>query len=657
MKKIVLLVPFFHTEYSMQLVSGIAEFFKDKPVKLIIAKTEFPKGNNGLYDYQYWNLTEFVKTKEIDAYIIASAFYCNNMSKVEVENFVKTLGNKPIISIGEKLNLPNSYTVTTDCNEVYDRVIKHLKEKHGCKTFAFMSANGTKSEEALARFAGYKKALKNNGLAFNKDLVFEGNFTDFNAKEYLEKHLRYKEEVTFDALVAANDMMALGSIQHLESLGVNVPRDVKVVGYDNSDVAFLSRPKLSSINQDVKLLGNKAAQVTMGIIDGLKMPKTSYSELDLVYRQSCGCISVKVMRNVYFDRNGVKHSEEQEKVNNLSNYMSDISEKNNIITLMDMVKSSNTIRQFYYNFSYIVPQSDFEEMTLNLFDDPILVEKSQKMKVPKEMEMYMYSDERGENKIFKPGIRFSPKKTIFSADNISDEPGIYMLYPIFSAEQNYGYLIAKTKHFKFMTYNVYLKILGTAISQACEYTRTISQNERLVTLNSALKMNNDTLVIRNRTDELTGILNRHGFMEEGQRTIDIMQENDSAGIVFFADMDNLKTINDTYGHKMGDRAIQLQAKALRRAFRSTDVIGRLSGDEFGIIAVGVGIEYLEFFREKVKQINIQISKEENLDFELSISLGGVNLEGGSVLNKLLSQADKELYIQKRIKKGLDLDTK
>ena len=177
-------------------------------------------------------------------------------------------------------------------------------------------------------------------------------------------------------------------------------------------------------------------------------------------------------------------------------------------------------------------------------------------------------------------------------------------------------------------------------------------NEHLLTLNSALQLNNDSLIIRSRTDELTGILNRHGFLEEGQRALDILQESGKPGIVFFADMDNLKHINDTYGHEMGDKAIKLQAKALKKAFRSTDVVGRLSGDEFGIIAVGVGIEYLELIRSKVDQINKQIAKEENLDFDLSISIGGVDLEGSSVLSILLGLADKELYIQKRTKKGL-----
>ena len=62
---------------------------------------------------------------------------------------------------------------------------------------------------------------------------------------------------------------------------------------------------------------------------------------------------------------------------------------------------------------------------------------------------------------------------------------------------------------------------------------------------------------QSKTDDLTGVLNRRGFYEFGQRTLDIIQEMERAGIVFYADMDNLKIINDSFGHDMGDQAIKL----------------------------------------------------------------------------------------------------
>ena len=164
-----------------------------------------------------------------------------------------------------------------------------------------------------------------------------------------------------------------------------------------------------------------------------------------------------------------------------------------------------------------------------------------------------------------------------------------------------------------------------------------------------LKSENLDLNAVSRTDELTKILNRRGFKELGQRAIDLAQEKLQPVVVFFGDMDGLKTINDTYGHEMGDKAIKLQAKVLSKAFRTDDIVGRLSGDEFGIIAVGMGVERIDDVKEKVAALNEQISKENDLPFTLSISLGGVDLQSSSNLKRLLSEADKKLYVEKQIK--------
>ena len=114
-------------------------------------------------------------------------------------------------------------------------------------------------------------------------------------------------------------------------------------------------------------------------------------------------------------------------------------------------------------------------------------------------------------------------------------------------------------------------------------------------------------------------------------------------------MDGLKKINDTYGHEMGDKAIMLQARVLKDIFRSSDVIGRLSGDEFGIVALGMKMSHIEKIRLKIEMLCKKVSIENQLPFTLSISLGAVDLQKSSVLKKLLSEADKELYKEKKIK--------
>ena len=100
---------------------------------------------------------------------------------------------------------------------------------------------------------------------------------------------------------------------------------------------------------------------------------------------------------------------------------------------------------------------------------------------------------------------------------------------------------------------------------------------------------------------------------------------------------------------MGDKALMLQSRVLQDIFRSSDVIGRLSGDEFGVVALGMKMNYVENIRLKIDMLCKKVSIENQLPFTLSISLGAVDLQKSSVLKKLLSEADKELYKEKKIK--------
>ena len=121
-------------------------------------------------------------------------------------------------------------------------------------------------------------------------------------------------------------------------------------------------------------------------------------------------------------------------------------------------------------------------------------------------------------------------------------------------------------------------------------------------------------------------------------------------MVFFADMDGLKKINDTYGHKVGDLAIQTEARVLEEAFRATDIVGRLSGDEFAIVSSGLTNGYISAIRTRIEQLNKVHSERAGLPLTLSISLGCVPFSPTDAnLDELLSRADQNLYKEKEIK--------
>ena len=133
----------------------------------------------------------------------------------------------------------------------------------------------------------------------------------------------------------------------------------------------------------------------------------------------------------------------------------------------------------------------------------------------------------------------------------------------------------------------------------------------------------------------------------GKEAIKLSIKMGAGGLIFFADMNDLKKINDNYGHEMGDTAIKLEAQIFKTVFRQNDVIGRLGGDEFAGVIPGLPLEHLKKTKEALKHACKSVSKENNLPFEISISFGAVEYGPDNCnLQQLLKAADKEQYKEK-----------
>ncbi|MBP5601322.1 MAG: GGDEF domain-containing protein [Treponema sp.] len=649
MKKIGVIIPTFNIEYSTEFLNGIYDFFNGKDVSVIFAQTKLPHSTRGVYDYQYWSSTEFLFSQEIDAIISASGVYCAEMNQEDFESELNKFGRRPVISAAIPLNLTNCYTVQADCKKSYLDVITHLKNVHGCKKIAYLSAAATKSREAIERLQAFKEAMSANKLRFNDKYLFEGKFTDFDAEAALKKVLKTKADVQFDAMVCANDMMAIGFYRVMKELGVSIPAEVKVVGFDDAQFANYSSPRLSTINQNIYGQGYSCAQAAWNVLNGEEVPRIVYTDLQSKFRQSCGCIPLDSPENVFVNIKSQLVDENFNKITRLGQYMNDLDERNNIIILLDILKSANTTRQLYYNLKHILHLCSMDDMIVNFYPIPMYIDPEEDIVIPEKMDLAMFSDIVHNTEEFNPGVKFNPSNLIFSESSLENNPGLYILHPIFSGETAYGYLICKINKNKFADISIYLKILINAFSAAIEYTNRLMEAERLTNKYSELQEDNSALTKQSKTDELTGVLNRRGFYEFGQRTLDIIQEMEHAGIVFFADMDNLKKINDTFGHDAGDEAIKLLAEIFKSVFRNNDVIGRLGGDEFGIVAPGMIIEHVPLIRKKIDETCKKESKKRKLKYMLSVSVGYADLEKSSLLKQLMSEADAMLYKEKRKK--------
>jgi diguanylate cyclase (GGDEF)-like protein len=150
------------------------------------------------------------------------------------------------------------------------------------------------------------------------------------------------------------------------------------------------------------------------------------------------------------------------------------------------------------------------------------------------------------------------------------------------------------------------------------------------------------------TDDLTCLYNRRGFFAAATQQLKLAQRYERGALLFFCDVDDLKHINDSYGHREGDLALVRTADALEAAFRDSDILARLGGDEFAVLALEASREddgvILHRLEERIKKSN---STESRYALSLSVGVARFDPRDAVSLGELMEKADRDMYAQKR----------
>ncbi len=153
------------------------------------------------------------------------------------------------------------------------------------------------------------------------------------------------------------------------------------------------------------------------------------------------------------------------------------------------------------------------------------------------------------------------------------------------------------------------------------------------------------------TDELTGLHNRRSFFLLASQQLRAARRTNLASLLFFVDLDGLKQTNDTYGHEAGDLVITAAAQVLKECFRDTDVVARIGGDEFVILAVGAG-ELPEALTTRMQALVDEFNGSGRCRYRLSLSIGVVSCQPHELkpLDELLASADALMYANKQARR-------
>lgn len=232
-----------------------------------------------------------------------------------------------------------------------------------------------------------------------------------------------------------------------------------------------------------------------------------------------------------------------------------------------------------------------------------------------------------------------------------------VLSAIFLNADHYGLFLCELEY----EYFYYISSLSAQLCAAMKILRLIQDKENirqeLERTLMQIKEKNIQLDTISKIDVLTGAYNRRGFFTQASSLISSPMNEGRDAIIVFADLDSLKTINDSFSHEDGDFAIKNAAKILHDSFRSSDVIGRIGGDEFSVLAMVENAgsdEIASIVRSRINESTVNFNAAHNKPYIVHMSVGVYAFKCGKdvELSKILAKADDVLYEEKKKKKSI-----
>jgi len=542
---------------------------------------------------------------------------------------MKRLSNTtlPVINVGSKedglINILNDEVAT------FSDVVEHVITVHGCKDIYHLAGIEGKYF-TVERAEAYKNTLIKHGIEYDPEKIYYGTLwrdcgeaaLDYFIEQSNKRGHKYPE-----AIICANDYSAMGLVAACRDRGIEVPGDIIITGYDGVEEAYQGYPSITTSAQPFYESGYESVYALHRIWDGENIEGNIRIRGKLMRKQSCGCepLSVNAVDDIRKTFQGRLDG---------ASYLSQ-----SMINLSLGVSGADTIEDCFREISEnAAVDTGFEDMLLCLPNDwnkkRIIDEHFHEV----DEEMTVAAGFIGKDPVEKQ--KFMKKEILPKA--LMDSPKPYFIYPVHHLQYYMGYMIVSPED---KTYNK-LTMFAWIVNLGCMLDNWRVRQE----LSSAVRhMEN----LYNR-DMLTNLYNRRGFelFFDEICTEGILQKKPVA--VLIIDMDDLKIINDEYGHAEGDYSLCAIAESMNYAAKNGEICVRSGGDEFTMIARDYTEEMVMEFVGKMREHLSLISKRDKKPYTVNFSMGcciEVPTPGmGSITEiseKYLRAADEKMYEDKK----------
>lgn len=581
-------------------------------------QNEYDAGERKISDLPYYS--------KLDGIILAPDTMAVEGLEQQIRNHIRTSSSCPVVSIRRRID--EYYNVLIDDNKVLEDIIRHFIVDHGFTKLNFLA--GPKGfPDSEKRLACYKRILEEYNIPIEEERIYYGDFWKIEGKKAVDFWLSGSLSIP-QAIICANDYMALTVAGELENRGISIPDVVAISGCDDIADSAEYTPALTTASMPSVEMGIEAVDKIDRINQGLLEEQDSFIETRTIYRGSCGC-----KYNVEDEESGQKkhyfrivESLQREVMRNA--YMSvDLTG----ITTLDEINDKL--------FHYVYENIGFTDFYMCLYTDWQSVKEGEDRAYKPDEEMIMESGTK--NRQGYTRIRFL-RSNLIPPQFEDDKPMIYYFALLHHRSVNFGYVAIAFE--KIQTYMTTFQAWLINVSNALENIRVHSELNRLV-----YKL--EDMYIR---DELTGLYNRRGLETLGDKYLKQAVDKKATLMVLTVDLDKLKHINDNYGHVGGDIALKAVADALNLSADDDEICVRFGGDEFIVI----GLEYDEekafrFIRRFIGELD-RFNQSGNQEFNVYVSYGWslVVPDKNTTVEDCLLTADKKMYRQKKEKETLKL---
>lgn len=554
-----------------------------------------------------YNILHLIPYEQLDALIVCHDTFNSNEAVEELWKLVTERCQAPIISIRQKVN--GCYNILVEDTDAIPALVRHFHDVHHFDRIAFMSGPYN-HPDAIFRLEKYKEAMAELGLDCPEEYIFEGNFWKDCALDASKHFMSLKKRP--QAIVCANDYMALSLCKELTLQGYSVPQDIAISGFDDVRDARANVPPLTTCYVSVSDMAKKAMETIDTLSNGKEAPACTFVPTKIIIRNSCGCES-STMKDLSLSRMYEVELMEQLINQNAHNTFVSISLENmtsaeDIGDYLRLEDVPGIARDFY--------------LCLGIHGNGAYPQVKKKAPGFAKRSHSIYSL-RDLNPIATSS--FETKK-LLPPEAIREEPMAVFFFPIHYLEYNFGYVAATSngEEAQDTLFHSWLSLIGNTL-----------ENSRIRAKNQALL---EKLNMLYHEDFLTKLYNRRGFEQFSEEEFSEAKKHNIKTMTLSIDMDNLKYINDVYGHSHGDLALQTIADAMRQACSGCEICARIGGDEFAVF----GYDYSEDKAKQYTENFLQYLKDFNADSSLPYC---VNASFGYTISDPSLSISREQYMK------------